>query len=392
MRRIRTMTALKSGALTAAMALGIQLSTVTVHAGTTLIVPTQYHTIQSAVDAASPGNTIMVLPGTYVEQLVIAKDLTLVGSGASATLIQAPPILALTGFVDLQGIPYTAIVHVTYGAHVSMSGLTVEGPVVGICDPLHPTHRLTRTAGIRVTRSATLDIRDSHVTHMRDNPLGLCASGVGINVGLFHTPTHQVGYATITNVAFDDYEFDGIGVETAPTTAVISDNTITGQGPSLLTDHNGIVVDGGAVVTVTNNTISGHLCNAPGFCGPDIVNQTQMSGFLSFPAGPGSVISDNNIFNNDAGISLAESVNCCTVRDNTVANNRYLGMGFFDGTYAAEDNLITGGNIGVFVGAFAANTSASLKGDQISGTSVMPIQSFACCGFTSTYAVISDDR
>ena len=243
MRRISTMVTIKLVSLAALVAFSLQLSTATVHAATTLVVPTQFSTIQSAVNAASPGDTVSVLSGTYVEQVVIAKDLQFKGAGASATMIQAPPTLVPTEFVDLQGHPFTAIVEITDGSHVSMSGFTVMGPVVGICDPQNPSKRLSRAGGIRVTESATLDLRDSHVTHIRDNPLGLCASGVGINIGISPSPTPSVGHATITNVTIDDYEFDGIGVSSAPgTTAVISDNTITGQGPSLLTNHNGIVV------------------------------------------------------------------------------------------------------------------------------------------------------
>src|SRR5438876_11612045 len=59
--------------------------------GATLIVPTQFPTIQAALDLASPGDKIDVLPGTYVEQLLITKNVTLEGAGAEATFIQAPP-------------------------------------------------------------------------------------------------------------------------------------------------------------------------------------------------------------------------------------------------------------------------------------------------------------
>ena len=376
--------------LAAVVVFSLQLSTPTVHAATTLVVPTQFPTIQSAVNAASAGDMVIVHPGTYVEQVVVAKDLTLKGAGAGATMIQAPPTLVPTGFVDFQGHPITAILHVTDGARVSMSGFTVMGPVLGICDPQNPSQRLSRAGGIRVTRSARLDLRDSHVTHIRDNPLGLCASGVGINIGLHSTPTPQVGFATIKNVAVDDYEFDGIGVSTSPTTAVVLDSRITGQGDSQLTDHNGIVVVGGAVLIAKGNTISGHLCDVLDFCGPDLVNQTQMGGIVTLPAGKGSVISDNTLFDNDSGIDVGESVDCCIVSGNTVMNNRYLGIGLFDGRFTTSENAITGGNVGVFIGAFASNTSAVLSGDQITGTLVAPIQTFQCCGFTATYTVVDE--
>lgn len=54
-------------------------------------VPSQYPTIQAAIDAASPGNLIIVAPGTYNENIVMHKPVRLQGCGAGATLINGNP-------------------------------------------------------------------------------------------------------------------------------------------------------------------------------------------------------------------------------------------------------------------------------------------------------------
>ena len=58
----------------------------TAHAGTVLRVPKDYATIQAAVDAADPGDTIRVGPGEYAGA-TITKRLELKGSGAGTRIV-----------------------------------------------------------------------------------------------------------------------------------------------------------------------------------------------------------------------------------------------------------------------------------------------------------------
>jgi hypothetical protein len=55
-----------------------------------LRVPQDYSTIQAAVNAAPEGATILIGPGTYVENITITKSLTLEGSGIGGTILHAP--------------------------------------------------------------------------------------------------------------------------------------------------------------------------------------------------------------------------------------------------------------------------------------------------------------
>jgi pectin methylesterase-like acyl-CoA thioesterase len=127
---VRIFTLRKPLAILAMVIAGLALYTSTspVFAASTLVVPTQYPSIQSAVNAANPGDTVKVRPGTYAEQISIDKNLTLTGAGAGSTIIRAPGTL-LPGEIGTN-----SIVEIFGGASVTMSRLTVSGPGSGTCD------------------------------------------------------------------------------------------------------------------------------------------------------------------------------------------------------------------------------------------------------------------
>ena len=52
------------------------------------VVPQSFSSIQAAVTAAASGDTVLVDPGTYQEQVTIGKNLTLQGNGAGANIFQ----------------------------------------------------------------------------------------------------------------------------------------------------------------------------------------------------------------------------------------------------------------------------------------------------------------
>jgi parallel beta-helix repeat protein len=64
----------------------------------TLIVPGEYATIQSAIDAAKAGDTVLVKAGTYVEKLKFKEGIVLRGDSRETTIIRfAAPATAVTG-------------------------------------------------------------------------------------------------------------------------------------------------------------------------------------------------------------------------------------------------------------------------------------------------------
>lgn len=62
--------------------------TLTIAAFSTIhYVPSQYTTIQAAVNACSPGDTVMVDQGIYVENVLMTEGVTLIGAGMGKTIV-----------------------------------------------------------------------------------------------------------------------------------------------------------------------------------------------------------------------------------------------------------------------------------------------------------------
>jgi parallel beta-helix repeat protein len=84
------------------------VNSVTVHVGNGVFgvkrVPADFPTIQLAIEAAAPGDLILVAPGTYREPVIITKPIQLQGYGAGSTVINAiklPPTNTLQGWHEL---------------------------------------------------------------------------------------------------------------------------------------------------------------------------------------------------------------------------------------------------------------------------------------------------
>jgi parallel beta-helix repeat protein len=359
------------------------LASASVHAASTIVVPRDYPTIQAAVDAAAPGDTILVKAGTYTEEVVISKDLDLKGAGVGATVIKSPATLTPYA-ADARGLQFLAVMRVAHGANVRISGLTVSGPLP--CGFVF---------GVVVVQSATLELTDARVADMVPGP-STCsfAHDRGVQFGLGDRAIIDGEHGTradgrVTDVTVDNFLTEGlvaVAPFTGPPTRVrFADNVVTAGIPQYPTEQAGIDIFLNAVAKVTGNTVSGAVCTIPG-CGPDPINEFQAFGIDVFLGGS-ATIADNHVSGSDIGIYQVVSPNCCTISQNTLANNRYFGIVIQDGDGSTSQNTITGGQVGIGVVAGAADTVGVLRGDKITNTSVAPVKEIECCGFTATAIV-----
>ena len=275
------------------------------HAASVIVVPTNRPTIQSAVDAASPGDTIIVRSGTFTEQVTIGKSLTIVGAGAQATTIQAPAVLAPRVIGQAPG--RSNIVEVYGGATVTVRGVGVSGPPVTSCFGL---------AGISVQDGATLRLDAAAIRNCTE---------IGMFVGFpsFLPFGPEVGHAVVNGTEITGSRIAGIRAGGPSTTLTVSAVKVLLPYAPEVDGQVGISIVDGALASVTGSTVSGAICDHPA-CGPDFLTQVQGTGIFALGVVRGTVISQNLITNNDIGLAVGSTVDCCRISQNTLRANRLL--------------------------------------------------------------------
>jgi hypothetical protein len=304
-----------------------------------------FATIGAAVTAAAAGDTILVNPGTYTEQVTVSKSLTIQGNGAGA-IIQAPATLT----ADTFGLH--VLVEVGSGATVNINNMTIEGPNPSI------------NAGILVVGGATANVTGTTVAHIHQNQSTFgVQTGFGIEVGgTGAQAVGQVGHATITNCTVTDYQKVGIIIGRSGSSGTISGCTITGVGPTSLIAQNGIQIGPQTApgATVSNTTISGNVYtgSGPPPAGPNPTASTQSAGILNFI--DSCSITGNTVLGNDLGISstnTGSSSTGTTISGNTVRDNNFEDIFLGAGTATVSNNTIARSNIGVAVVASSGDTT-----------------------------------
>jgi parallel beta-helix repeat protein len=265
-----------------------------------------FNTIQAAVSAAAPGDTIKVCAGTYTEQVTIpaAKSgLTLRSHVPEAAIIKAPPVMA----------DPKAIVRVNGAQDVTIYGFTITGPGGSGCDSIR--------YGVRVDGGGSATISHNHIVDIRDTGLSGCQNGNAIQIG--RQFEGQTGHATITKNTIERYQKTGVIVDNAGSSAEIRNNKIVGLGQSPIIAQNGVQLSRGATANVEHNDISGNVFT-PGFA--------TSTGVLLFESGSVSV-AHNVISTNDSGIYSFDTSGP-VIQHNKISVSTYDGIDLIETTGA----------------------------------------------------------
>ena len=251
-----------------ALVLSFSLVVTTPVAGATLYVPSGYATIQAAVNAASPGDTIMVAAGTYAENVAVAKaNLTLQSASKWGAIIK----------------PTTAGSNAIY---ITANGVTVDGFEID---------------GTTVCKNGILGWETSGLTIKNNKIHGAVHSWDGCGILLFSWGNSGTVYNNLIkdNVVYDtgrmgimvmDY---GGGKYTVTSGNTITGNTVYDVWKKAIAwgdGGGGIQINVGKNCAITNNEVY-------------YVRDNQR-GIYMFGSAAGNTITGNTLRDNPVGIQL----------------------------------------------------------------------------------------
>ncbi len=286
-----------------AFACGVLLCTPAIAA--VIIVPDDHATIQEAIDAAVPGDTVLVKPGTYHENIDFTGKAVTVESeqGPAVTIIDGNQADTVVTFANAEGEDSV------------LQGFTVTNG------------RAVNGGGFRCGQDTAPTISGNVITANtveRDGAAIFCNASSAVIVD--NTITANASDLTWAG-AIAGYDFS------SPT---ISGNTISNNPVSGIESHNNWWPPYPVpIVTITDNVITGNTCVWHG-AGIHLFNAR---GYIE-----NNIISDNAAGNNGGGIYLWQ--NKSSVLHNTITNNTagHSGGGIccFKGQPILSGNVISG--------------------------------------------------
>jgi hypothetical protein len=121
----------------------INAATLTLSADAPIRVPADHATIQAAIDAANPGDLIVVSPGVYNESVIMWKPVRLQGAGAGVTMINAvkrPTESLLEWRAKMDGLFADGLVDALPNQLAGAAGFDVsEGAAITVLGPTDAT-------------------------------------------------------------------------------------------------------------------------------------------------------------------------------------------------------------------------------------------------------------
>jgi len=292
----------------------------------TLQVPQEYPTIQAAVNAAGTGDVVEVDAGTYLENVIVNKTVTIRGASATSTVVDGGGIGVVFNIQE----DNVELCNLTVQNGGSYSGVTIYYPYDGLT--IRNTRIIDNVVGVVISdvndntiednvfinnQMYSIDVMYSSNTIIRGNQISESAYGVEVS----DTSSSQIVNNTISDTSYGIYvphsNNNNISANMLTSNSwniylTYSNSNIIGYN-NILEGTVGIQVMHSEGNSVLNNTVSDSSYGIYlGYCGTNTV-------------------SGNTVSLNDWGLELYNSVGS-TVIENLVKDNTW-------GAWVAEDSV-----------------------------------------------------
>jgi parallel beta-helix repeat protein len=285
-----------------------------------------FATVSDAIQAAKPGDRILVRPGLYQESLIVNKPLEIIGDGpledieiraAGANVLEFRAGIGRVANLTLRQADAGSLGVAILQGRLDLEGCDISGrgaACVYILDGADPRVRRNKIHdgaghGVLIDRSGLGALEDNEITRNRRSGVAVTAAG---NPVLRRNQIHG-------NENYGVYvDEGGLGV--------FEDNEIAGNG------YGGVEIDTGGNPMVRRNQIRDNKGNGVGASDEGL-----------------GTIEDNDIIGNQyAGVSSMLDSNP-TVRGNRINRNGAVALNIFDdGKGVVEDNDLTGNGEGAW--------------------------------------------
>jgi nitrous oxidase accessory protein NosD len=303
-----------------------------------------YDTITEAVAMAADGDDILVRPGTYVEAVVIDKDLTLRGDGPVEQIIITAPEDGPTSPL-WEGLfnadPYVLLVADT---EATISGLTFEG----------------------LGSEVILDGGSPTLSDSVFNDVGWAFDGSNISPNGSSVVVTNGGSAVVTG---NTIRRGGPIAVFGDADAIIEANTLIGGPHIYLNDY-------GTEVRIRENTIEGTFSWSIGAFDGDLSGHVVIEGnrfenpgqiAINMSEGSADIIDNEIVGASVAGVTMG--LQPVSVVGNTFIDNR-IAVSAAVGDGAVSDNVVRGGGAGIVVSRDREVSGNDVEGVESRGISV----------------------
>jgi hypothetical protein len=299
--------------------------------GTCMPNKVSFDSLTDAIQGVPAGSTIQVCPGTYMEQILIDKSLTLKGvtnGNAAYPVLTPPPGGMVANAVGLNipsfytGTQLAAQIVIRGGVTVTLNGLALDatGANLPTCFPV--------VVGVLIQDSSATLNNMAIKNQLQTGPTCPLGSGAGV-VSQNDTTlalTTSVNNSTLVN-AGQAFESDGVANTATVTQSSFSSTPITNANAISIVNGNS---------TIQGNTISNF--NYPGFAGN--INAAAYGIFMDCV--PGGTVANNNLSNTQVGIYM---LNGCTTTAVSVTNNKVSDASMIAIDVGGTNGLVQGNDI-----------------------------------------------